>query len=86
MNEILKYDPRKYYFSNCTTKAEPVLDLLNKISDKSIILEEYTLGEGHCSGFMKACELEHELVSKVYLDNCGLQPTALTFFLKGLLL
>ena len=85
MNDILRYDPRKIFFDNCKNQAEPVLDLLNKISDKSIVLEEYTLGEGQCSGFMKACELEDELVSKVYLDNCGLKPTALTLFLKGLL-
>ena len=84
MNELLGQDSRQSYFLKCKDAIEPALDVLSKISDKHLYLEEYTMGLGQCKGFMSACLLEPELLTHITIDNCGLKDNSLYFILKGL--
>jgi hypothetical protein len=60
------------------------LDVLGRIVDQHLYLEEYTLGLGQCKGFMSACMLEQELLTHITIDNCGLKDNYLHYILKGL--
>lgn len=64
-------DPHHQYFSDCKRAIEPALDLLGRVKDQLLDLEEYTLQNGCCSGFMKACELVPEMMNRVIVDNCS---------------
>jgi hypothetical protein len=46
MNELLNEDPRQTYFLECKHAIQPAFDVLNRINDKQLYLEEYTLGLG----------------------------------------
>lgn len=45
MSDLNSDDPRFHYFDECMKGIEPAIDLLSKINDKYLILEEYSLGE-----------------------------------------
>ena len=46
-NQILNNnDPNTSYFTECKKKLEPAIDLLNKIRNKTLIMENYTLQLG----------------------------------------
>lgn len=60
------------------------MDVLSKIKDNHLYLEEYKMAVGLCKGFMGACMLEPELLTHITLDNCGLKDDLLACILRGL--
>lgn len=83
--EMLNEDHRQSYFLQCKEAIEPAFDLLNRIREKQLYLEEYKLNVGHCKGLMNACKIEPELITHITLDNCGLSDESLTLIFRGLL-
>jgi len=50
-----------------------ILPVLNQVQpDGTLYLKEYLLKAGHARGLSMACQLNGQLFSKVFIDNCGL--------------
>lgn len=83
MNQQLSEDPRQLYYQECKDMVETAKDILSKVTDQSLILEEYSVQLGCSTGFARACELMPDLVTKVVVDNCRLEPGSFTNLMKG---
>lgn len=60
----------------------PVLD---KIIGKTLVLQNYTLSQGHCRGLTKSLQyLDVSLVNRVLFNNCGIDGKEFAELLKGL--
>ena len=49
-------DPRLKYFVEADKFTEPAFDILSKIHHKKLLLSEYNMQLGLCSGFVEACK------------------------------
>lgn len=65
--------PTTEYFKACKADMELVLPILDKINQKTLCLQEYTLSPGHCRGLSAACEkFDSSVVNRVLFNNCGI--------------
>lgn len=65
-------DPRVQYFLQCTGRLNLALPILEKVIFKTLVLQNYTLSEGHCVGLTEACGLlDSRKVNRLLLNNCG---------------
>lgn len=80
----MKDDPRQKYFEDCKNSIELSLDILSKVKNQQLVLEEFSLQTGCCSGFMKACELVPTMINKVIIDNCSTSKDSFPLFMQGL--
>ena len=66
-------DPRIQYFLKCKVNLNLALPILEKVINKTLALQNYTLSEGHCIGFAEACSLlDDQKVNRVLLNNNGI--------------
>ena len=80
-----KEDPNLNYFLQCKKDLDVALPILEKVCKKTLLLQEYTLSEGHCRGLAKACQyFDHKFVNRVLFDNCGIDDLEFSEILKGL--
>jgi hypothetical protein len=78
-------DPRIQYYLQCQRDRNSALPILDKIVNKTICLQNYTLSIGNCKGLALACEnLNENLVNRIYLDNCGISGREFKEILAGL--
>ena len=58
---------------------------MDKIVNKTICLQNYTLSIGNCKGLARACEnFDEKVVNRIYLDNCGVSGREFKEILTGL--
>ena len=57
--------------------------ILSKIIDKQLLLRDLKLNIGDSSGLHESMLNDPNLVSKIYLDNCGLDDSKLALILEG---
>jgi hypothetical protein len=62
--------PQLQYFAKTKENQELAFDILSKIVQKQLVLEECSLQPGCCLGFQNAARVKPELVRKVFVQNC----------------
>ena len=78
-------DPNIHYFQQCNKDLNVVLPILDKVCRKTLLLQEYTLSEGHCRGLARACQFfDHKFVNRILFDNCGISDQEFADILIGL--
>lgn len=78
-------DPRIHYFLQCRRDLDVVLPILEKVFKKTLVLQEYTLSQGHCRGLAAACQFfDHRFVNRVFFNNCGIDDQEFADILSGL--
>lgn len=82
--EMLADDANNQYFVGCNSSRELCLDILTKIKNQQLVLEDYKMADGQSYGFLQACRIDSDLVNKVIINSCGLSPDAFATFLRGL--
>ena len=61
------------------------LPILEKVINKTLVLQNYTLSEGHCEGLAMACELlDDQKINRILLNNCGVDGQEFAQILNGL--
>ena len=61
------------------------LPILEKVFKKTLVLQEYTLNQGHCRGLARACQFfDHRFVNRVLFSNCGIDDGEFASILEGL--
>ena len=82
---VNKKDPKINYFLQCKEDLDLALPILDKVVKKTLVLQEYTLSEGHCRGLARACQFfDHKFVNRVLFNNCGIDDQEFAFILEGL--
>lgn len=76
-------NPRIQYFNECTKANSVAKSILSKIIDKQLLLRDLKLNVGDSSGLHESMMNDPNLVSKIYLDNCGLDDNKLATILEG---
>lgn len=80
-------DPRITYFKKCLQEQDLALPILDKISKKTLCLQNYLLTDGNCRGLAAACEfLDYHLVNRFLFNNCGITGKQLALILEGAVL
>lgn len=77
-------DPNLLYQKVVEEAKEVVLPLIGKISDKKLILKDYTLDSGHLRGLAKVMQMRVLPIKAVLFDNCGVDDTELAILLEGI--
>ena len=77
-------DPMYIYQKKVQEEKDVMLPLVNKIKDKTLVLQDYTLNSSHCiaraDAWIKTGKPEVEVV---YLDNCGIDDEEFSYLLNG---
>ena len=60
------------------------LPLLAKVVNKQLSLHNYKLGSEHCAAFAETCKFNYDFMSKLVLNNNGLNDADLAMLLEGL--
>lgn len=83
--QINKTDPKIHYFQQCKEDLDLALPIIEKVFKKTLVLQEYTLSEGHCRGLARACQFfDHKFVNRVLFNNCGIDDSEFSSILEGL--
>lgn len=61
------------------------LPLLAKVVNKQLSLHNYTLGLEHCIALAETCKYNHDFMSKLVLNNNGMNDESFSQLLLGLL-
>lgn len=48
-------DPKVSHFLECQTSGNLALPILEKVQNKTLVLQDYTLSDGNCRGLALAC-------------------------------
>ena len=73
------------YFIKCNQQLNLALPILQKITNKTIILQNYKLLQGHCDGLATAVRfLDPTKVNRILLSNNGLTGKQFAAILRGL--
>ena len=70
------------YASTCVTDNYFVLPLLNKVHNKTLTLQTYTLNKAHCKALAQAIP-KAEDVSKLRFENCGIEDAEFALILAA---
>ena len=75
----LKYadDPKFQYFMKVKEQMSLALPLLAKVVNKQLSLHNYTLGLEHCIAFAETCKYNKDFMSKLVLNNNGINDESL---------
>ena len=65
------------YFNECTKANSVAKPILSKIIDKQLLLRDLKLNIGDTSGLHESMMNDPNLVTKLYLDSCGLDDNGL---------
>ena len=81
----LHEDPRVQYFLECRSNLNLALPILEKILEKTLVLQNYTLSQGHCKGLAHSIGFfDEQQVNRIYMNNCGIDGSEFALILKGL--
>jgi len=62
-----------------------VLPILEKVINKTLVLRNYTLSQGHCLGLASAISLiDNKRINRILLDNNGVTGKQFAEILRGL--
>lgn len=85
MHMALRQEPMQVYHSNLNTSTEICLPLVNKVINKKLILQDYTLDSGHMLGLAKSIsQTKKPEIEAILFDNCGIDDKELAILLEGL--
>ena len=59
--------------------------MLDYVHDNTLCLQSYTLSIGHCNALARAFEYFEDFISRVVLDNCGIDDEEFAAILRGIL-
>lgn len=80
-------EPMMVYHENMrrTDWNEVALPLINKVIQNKLILQDYTLDQGHCTALARAIKQTGKPeIHSVLLDNCGIDDEEIGLMLDGL--
>ena len=61
------------------------MPILDKITNKTLVLQNYALSQGHCRGLAKSFQyLDVTRVNRVLFNNCGISGREFAELLRGL--
>lgn len=66
-------DPRVQYFLQCKSSLNLPLPIFDKVMNKTLVLQNYTLSQGNCIGLAQACHaLDPTKINRLLFNNCGI--------------
>ena len=72
------------YQKKVQEEKDVMLPLVNKVKDKTLVLQDYTLNSSHCIALAEAwIKTGKPEVEVVYLDNCGVDDEEFSYLLNG---
>ena len=74
-------NPRVQYFSACTKNNSVAKPILSKIIDKALVIRAIKLNTGDAEGLRSNFMMEPDLITKLYLDQNGLDDSQLALIL-----
>ena len=78
-------DPRIQYHLDCKKDLNLALPILDKIVNKTLCLQNYTLLDGHCKSLARVFSLvDPKLLQGILLYNCGVDGKQFACILEGL--
>lgn len=78
-------DPKIQYMKQCTANLDKILPIFDKVCNKTMILQDYTLSDGHVQGIADACEsLDPTKINRMLFNNCGLTGDNFAIILEGI--
>ena len=84
--DMVRDDEVFQYLDTVQKHGDKPLPLINKIFNKKLILQDYTLDTSHLAGLTDSLKNNvNTILEEVMLDNCGVDDEELSLLLKGLL-
>ena len=84
--DMVKDDEVFKYLDAVQNDGDKPLPLINKIYNKKLILQDYTLDSSHLAGLRDSINNQTTtILEEVMLDNCGIDDAELSLLLKGLM-
>lgn len=78
-------EPMLVYHRSIMGHHEICLDLISKVIDGTLVLQDYTLDKGHFVALADAImQTQKPNIHSIYLDNCGIDDHELSLLLRGL--
>ena len=81
----LEKDPHFNFFNECQHEMDLALPILEKIHNKALNLQNYTLSPVATQALMIASKFFDDFVNKILLDNCGVNDDQFSKILESLL-
>lgn len=68
----------------CIENTERILPIFDKVTRKTLCLQNYLLNEGHIRGLAEACEhLDYQKINRMLFNNVGMTGDQLAMVLEG---
>ena len=83
-DQLYQDDPMYIYQKRVQEEKDVMLPLVNKVKDKTLVLQDYTLNSSHCIALAEAwIKTGRPEVEIVFLDNCGVDDEEFSYLLNG---
>jgi hypothetical protein len=81
----LRENPKYHFLKFCEKEHDVALPLISKVTNKKLSLLGYHTSLSNIKALCGTIEMQPDIITKCYFDNCGLTDNVTSVLLKGML-